>query len=313
MAEWKRTSRGQRAGEGWLAVTRGVHRRVTASDPLIADLLAWQQVMPATARFTHLTAAEAYGWWLPPLPHGLPIHCTLPRAVSRPVRPGLRVMRASDLPSPALRSGVRLDPPAETLLACARDLSELDMVVLVDSALHTGEVTPEQLRSVASGRRRGGPALRTALAGCDARAESAWEVLLRRLHVACGLEVEPQHEVYDEAGVFLARGDLWLVGTRMLHEYDGGHHLAKPAQRSDLRRARSLGNSGWSRRGYTDREVLHQPLTILRDADLSLGRPHDPTRIRAWTDLLRESLFTPAGATRLCRRLKLPEMGDLVS
>jgi hypothetical protein len=312
MEQWKRTSRGQRPGRGWIPVSRGVHRRVDA-DPFTADLIAWQQVLPSSARFTHLTAARLYGWWLPPVPPALPAHVVIDRHQARPSRTGLRVIRHAEVGPPRLLDGVRLDPPADTLLACARDLCELDLVVLVDSALNAGDVTLEQLGSMASGRRRGGPALRLALESCDARAESAWEVLLRRLHAACEIEVEPQREVYDEFGVFLARGDLWLVGTRMLHEYDGGHHLAKPAQRSDLRRARALGNSAWSRRGYTDREVLHQPLTILRDADLSLGRPHDPTRIRAWTDLLRQSLFTPAGATRLCRRLKLPEMGDLVS
>lgn len=223
------------------------------------------------------------------------------------------MIRQTEVAHPRLHDGVRLDPPAETLLACARDLSELDLVVLIDSALHAEDATLDSLSSLASSRRRGSPALRSSLRLCDGRAESAWEVLLRQLHVACDIVVEPQHEVRDDAGGFLARGDLWLVGTRMLHEYDGGHHLEKSAQRSDLRRARTLGNSGWFRRGYTDREVLHQPLTILRDADLSLGRPHDPTRIRAWNRLLRESLFTPSGTTRLCRRLTLPERGDLVS
>jgi hypothetical protein len=312
MEQWKRTSRGQRAGRGWTPVSRGVHRRVDA-DPITADLIAWQQVLPTSARFTHLTAARVYGWWMPPVPPALPVHVVIDRRQTRPSRPGLRVIRHTEVVPARLLEGVRLDPPADTLLACARDLCELDLVVLVDSALHAGDVTLEQLGVMASGRRRGGPALRLALEGCDARAESAWEVLLRRLHLSCGIEVVPQHEVHDESGVFLARGDLWLVGTRMLHEYDGGHHLAKSAQRNDLRRARSLGNSAWSRRGYTDREVLHQPLTILRDADLTLGRPHDPTRIRAWTTLLRESAFTPAGTARLCRRLGLTEMGDLVS
>ena len=198
-------------------------------------------------------------------------------------------------------------------MSCAVDLSELDLLVLVDSALHCGDVTLDELAAVASSRRRGAPALRTCLPLSDGRAESAWEVLLRRLHEVCAIDVEPQHEVHDEAGAFVARGDLWLVGTRVLHEYDGGHHLERQAQRADLRRARTLGNAGWTRRGFTDQEVLHQPLTILRDADLALGRPHEPTRVRAWTDLLRQSLFTPAGAARLCRRLGLPERGDLVS
>jgi hypothetical protein len=52
--------------------------------------------------------------------------------------------------------------------------------------------------------------------------------------------------------------------------------------------------------------VLHQAVGILRDADRSLGRPHDPRRIRTWHRLLAESLFTPAGTELLRRRWGLP-------
>jgi hypothetical protein len=55
------------------------------------------------------------------------------------------------------------------------------------------------------------------------------------------------------------------------------------------------------RRGYTAGDVLHRPVTILEDADRSLGRPHDPSRIRPWTAQLRESLFTPAGQAAFLR------------
>jgi hypothetical protein len=73
--------------------------------------------------------------------------------------------------------GLRASSAAETLLACACDLGLLDLLVLVDSAL-----------------------LRPALTYADGRAESAYEVLLRMLHVECGLDVEPQFEVYDSDG-----------------------------------------------------------------------------------------------------------------
>ncbi len=63
------------------------------------------------------------------------------------------------------------------------------------------------------------------------------------------MPVEAQHEVFHD-GRFVARGDLWLVGTRTLHEYDGAHHLTRGQQRRDLRRVRGLDDSGWHRRGY---------------------------------------------------------------
>jgi hypothetical protein len=266
------------------------------------SLLAWQSVLPDTAVFTHLTDAEARGWWLPPLPAGLPVLAAMPKEQPRPRRRGLVVVRHRDAPRVELTAGVRRTPSAETLLSCARDLSLLDLVVLADCALHRGDVTVEALTAAAEARRRGAPLLRQALSYADGRSESPWETLLRVLHVVCGIDVEPQYELVRD-GTLVARGDLRLTGTTTLHEYDGAEHLARPRQRKDLKRTRRLGHADWTRHGYTREDVLHQGIGILRDADQSLGRAHDPGRIRAWNALLRESCFTPAGTARLARRL----------
>jgi len=198
----------------------------------------------------------------------------------------------------------------ETLLACARDLGLIDLVVLLDCVLHRRLVDRAELERVASQHRRGAPALRRALLLADGRSESPWETILRLFHVVCGLNVWPQYEVFDDDGRFVARGDLWLVGTTMLHEYDGGDHLPKPQQRKDLKRARRIGGADWQRRGYTSEDLLHQAVGILRDADSSVGRTHDPSRVRAWNLLLRESLFTPAGMARFCARVGIDQRDD---
>jgi hypothetical protein len=75
--------------------------------------------------------------------------------------------------------------------------------------------------------------------------------VLGLLHVACGVAVEPQRVVVDEYGNFVARGDLWLIGTTTLHEYDGAHHLTRVGQRRDLARGRRVAGVEWVRRGYT--------------------------------------------------------------
>lgn len=75
-----------------------------------------------------------------------------------------------------------------------------------------------------------------------------------------------------------------------------------------------LADTAWRRRGYTAQDVLHQAVTILRDADRAFGREHDPSRVRGWHDLLRRSPFTPAGTQLLRQRLRLAEaIGDKVS
>ena len=282
-----------------MRVSHGVHRPRGS----VSDLPAWQLVLPPDARFTGLTAAGLNKWWVPPLPPGLPVFAASTAASPRPRRPGLQVSRHPDLPAALDLNGLRVDPPAYTLLSCARDLGLLDVIVLVDSALHREDCTAREIATVAAHRRRGAPRLRTALALADSRSESAWETLLRVLHVTCEIDVVPQYVLQDQQGAFLGRADLWIWGTNALHEYDGEHHLSRHQQRRDLRRARRLTNDEWVRRGYTSADLLQQAVTVLRDADLALGREHRPSRIRRWHELLRDSLFTSSGQQRLRRRL----------
>lgn len=115
----------------------------------------------------------------------------------------------------ARRNGRRALPlvrPAEVLLACARDLGLLDLVVLTDAALHLGACSRSEIAGTAARRRAGAPLLRRALRLADGRSESPWESMLRMLHVTCDVEVVPQHQVLDDEGLLVARGDLWIGG-----------------------------------------------------------------------------------------------------
>jgi hypothetical protein len=296
---------GRVRGRGWVSVTRGAHRLGTAEDPWRADLAAWQSVLPPAAVFTGLTVARARGWWLPPLPEDLPVFVAIGPGGRHPTRVGLVLSRHPVPPVCEVLDRLRLAATADALLACGRVLGLLDLVVLVDAALHAGHCTEAELRAAAAQRRRGARLLRRAIDLADGRSESAFETLLRLLHIACGIEVEPQRVVVDEHRNFVARGDLWLVGTTTLHEYDGAHHLTRARQRRDLARGRRVAGVEWVRRGYTSVEVLHQGVSILREADLAVGRPHRPERIRAWHDLLRDSLFTASGTARFRSNLGL--------
>ena len=153
-------------------------------------------------------------------------------------------------------------------------------------------------------RRRGLVRLREALALADPRSESPWETSLRLLLAIRGVAVQPQYQVPGPHGS-LARADLWVVGTHTLQEYDGEVHQPRAQQKRDLRRLRRLDGEGWTRHGSTDDDVLHRAVRIMCDADRARGREHLPERVRAWHDLIRQSLFTPAGRERLARRLGL--------
>ena len=138
-------------------------------------------------------------------------------------------------------------------------------------------LTPAEVLSAIPPRTHGLPRLRQALALADARSESYWESVLRLLHVLAGITcVEPQVWIGDR----VARGDLWLVGTRRIVEYDGGDHLEREQHKRDLRRDKAVLRIGWERYPYVCAEIVATPGRILRDAEEALGYPHDPARLR---------------------------------
>ena len=200
---------GRPRSKHWTRVSRGLYRSDGAS-----DLSAWQLALPPSGRFTHLTAAAALGWWVPTLPTGLPVVAAVDaNSTQRPERPGLRLLRTDPLGQPRTHARLRVDAPEDVLLACARDLSILDLAVLVDGALHGGHVGFDRLLEASRARRRGNRTLRSALALADSRSESPWESVLRLLHHTLDAHVEPQREIWTPDSELVARADLWLVGT----------------------------------------------------------------------------------------------------
>lgn len=270
-------------------------------DALLADLWAWSEILRPTACFTHLTSAAARGWWLPPLLE-VPVWIAQITGQNPTTRLGARVVRTRAIPASDRIAGLPLAVPAETLVTCAQDLGLLDLVVMLDCALHRGEVTLAEVARVAAERRRGAPLLRRAIELADGRSESPWESLLRLLHVICGVAVEPQREFHDR-GSFVARGDLWVVGTDLLQEYDGAEHRNVERHRADLERDRRIADASLVRRGYTAPDLTRHPQDILAPAYAALGRPFDMGVLDPWWPLWEASCFSPWGRRRLTARL----------
>lgn len=305
--ETRRTVSGQRPGVEWVPVTRSVHRRRDVPAPATSTLRAWAQVLGEDAVFTHVTAALVMGLWLPRLPEAWEsarhVVLQVPAASGPLRRRSARVLRSDAVLRPALRQGLPCASAPDVLLALARDLCDLDLLVAVDSALHAGLATPDEIATVAAVRRRGAPRLRRVLALADGRSESPWETVLREFHRHVDVAVTPQFEIRTASGRFVARGDLRLDGLRVIHEYDGHHHLEVGRQRSDLRRARRLEEAGWVRRGYAVPDLLERPHEMLADVDRSLGRVSDPERLRSWRAASGESALTGRGRRALAERL----------
>jgi very-short-patch-repair endonuclease len=292
-------ARGWLRSREWERITRGVYA-ASLSRTQFEELAAWHLVLPRTAAFSHLTAARLRGWWLPAtIAH--PVFAAMLNADPRPRRPGLLVCRHTQPFPMNLVGGLRITTAAETILAAARDLGVLDLVILGDSALRLRHCTLTDLEITARQRRRGAPLLRKVIPLLDARSESAWESIMRVLHQAAEIPVTPQHEIFDEDGRFIARADLRINGTRRIHEYDGARHREADVHEDDLERDRALLAARWERHGFTSKHLRRDGATIIADADRLLGRAWNPRRLAAWQGLLDHSLLGRAGRARAYR------------
>lgn len=289
-------------------VARGVHREANSNRPFSATVAAWATALPSTAHLSHVTGALALGLWVPWLPESIAdarrIWVQLPADAAPLRRPEVTALRAGFTGAPVdVGLSLPVAPVGDVLLSLAGSLDEADLLVAVDSALHTGLVDVAALVEIAARRRRGAPALRRVLARADRRSESAWETVLREFHRVMEVEVEPQFEVRDSAGTFVARGDLRLAGHRVLHEYDGSHHQEVERQRHDLRRARRLEAAGWIRRGYSSDDLVQRPHEMAEDLDRTLGRAGDARRLSEWRRWVGASAVSASGRRALWRRL----------
>jgi very-short-patch-repair endonuclease len=201
-----------------------------------------------------------------------------------------------------ITDGLKVTTPAETLLACARDLGILDVVIMADCVLRAGEVTLTELKIAANQRRRGAPKLRDVIPLLDKRSESAWESVMRVLHVAAEIPVDVQHEIFDSYGRFVARVDLLVKGTRRIHEYDGAAHREADVHQSDLKRDRNLILDDWQRLGFTSAHLRNEGVAIIKSVETLLGRTWDSRRLQAWEGLLNESMLRRPGRARVLRK-----------
>ena len=266
------------------------------------DLRAYLLVLPPDVAFTHVTGARLLGWQLPKLPDQVPVFAAVPSNASRPRRHGLICSRLVERHTPTRRHGLPVDRPEEILLRAARDLSLLDMLILVESALRLGHIDRDRMERVLESGRPGVRMLREAWHRATGKCDSAGEAILQAFHVVMQVPFRPQAEVYDDRGQLVARADIHVTGTPYLHEYDGEHHRRKDQQKVDLRRERGLADSGYVRKGFVLDDLLNHPVVVMHEIDQALGRPHDLRRLRQWRQLVDNSLYSDAGRARIMNR-----------
>ena len=90
------------------------------------------------------------------------------------------------------------------------------------------------------------------------------ESVVRWLVHAAGLPAPVvQYDMYDEAGLFLGRGDLAWPEHRLLVEFDGDVHRERKVFVRDLRRQNSLIVDRWTVLRFSGADVYGRPEVVV--------------------------------------------------
>lgn len=214
----------------WRKLRRGIYcdaGRYDGSDAagrlhihLVAALLA-----APSAVASHVSAGRHFDWpflgswdarpWL-----------TADRGDTRrtPVNNRTWVIEAAGLPDDqwALVDGLRVTTRPRSAVDLARHLPVREGLVVVDAALHRGDVDPDGLAAVVAycenwpGIRRA----RKVVDLADGRSESPYESVARLQCFRLGVDTDPQAWMYDGRGC-IGRTDLRIVGHNAVLEVDG--------------------------------------------------------------------------------------------
>lgn len=226
-----------------------------------AALRAVACLIAADEAFSHQTAARILRLPLPePWTPAEPWHITgeneLPRLRRRHIEPH----RSIDEREVVLVNGVRCTHPLVTWADLAQTLHVDDLVVMGDALVEPDKYfTMSDLRGQVAvrARRRGVVKMRDALALVRVGSRSPMESKARLLFARGGLpEPELNAPIFDDAGEWLAFGDLVWRKRRVVAEFDGDYHRTDRRQwQIDVARRESVQESGWTYLQLTARMV----------------------------------------------------------
>jgi hypothetical protein len=181
-----------------------------------------------------------------------------------------------------LLAGVVVTTPARTAADLARLLRRPDALASLDAMLRLPDLDREDVQSVLDrfGRHRGVVQARELLELADPRAESPQESRTRLRCVDAGFPCpEPQIEVLDAFGLFVARLDMGWRELCKAVEFDGDeHHSARADQLRDRDRRHRAERQGWGIAVVTSEHVLGQGMAFEHGVAELLGQESRLTR-----------------------------------
>lgn len=258
---------------GWVSPTRGARLPSHLTSPI--DLIrATLLVLPEDATFSERSAGLILKG---PLPRELDMsrpHVTVP-AGGRHLSRTLIVCHRRDLLDDERKfvDGIPVTTGERTFVDLGSALRLPRLVALGDDLLRRGLLDTDLLGAVIarSWKQRGIVNVRKAATLLDPRSESPQESAAR-VHIGqAGLPLpEPNVDIFDDFGEFLARGDLVYRGLKIVIEYDGEHHLSREQQAKDAARRHRLARNGWFVITIVA-EDLRQPRLLIRKVSEALA------------------------------------------
>lgn len=222
-------------------------------DLVLARARSFQSRMAPGLTFSHATAAQVHGFYLPAR---LATDLTLHVATTEPgYRPRTRGVQNHLIPESRVTTtsigGLSVTAPLDTWCMLASVLSLDETVIIADQLMERQHpvATLADLASAvrAHAERHGAKQLRVALPLARARTDSPKETELRLVIVRAGLP-EPliNQPVHNRFGVELRLGDLVYPEYRVLVEYDGWRHRDDSRQfERDIDRLAEAVEDGW--------------------------------------------------------------------
>lgn len=250
----------------------------TTQDVDVQTLAEGLASMPDDTVFSHRTAAQLWGLWIPRFDG---VEVTSPATVngsryttSVQRRAVVAHRRKLDPAEVVVERGLPVTSLARTWLDLASLLGVHDLVAAGDRALQLG-ATADELRDYAAaashlrGVRRG----RIAAGLLNARSRSRPESRIRCALVLAGLpEPRVNEAVHDRWGQWLAEPDLHYREARLALEYNGADHGTVPRMRKDSSRLLDLQRDDWEVRTYTSVHAFRRLDEVVTDVRGLLSR-----------------------------------------
>ncbi|MGH8970702.1 MAG: hypothetical protein ACRDV1_12215 [Actinomycetes bacterium] len=257
-----------RQGGGVRRLLTDVYVDASVPDALDLRVAALALVVPADA--VVCLRAAAWVWGVDALRMGAhlavpPVDVLRPAGRSASRRTGV-AGRSGALPDgdAVTLCGIQVTTPVRTAVDLGRLLCRPDALAALDAMRRLPGLDPVTLAAAVErfGRHRGVVQARELAGLADPRSESAMESRTRlRARDAGFPPFEPQVEVFDPAGAFVARLDLGRRAERKAIEYDGDQaHGSAPQQRHDHVRRRRAEGCGWGIAVVTGGQVLSRAL-----------------------------------------------------